>query len=151
MRTAENPVLYKNGDDIPRDVLLNFLKTCDKMMSATYNIDEIVMDSIEKDLALNMAAVEFQRDVLENNFQIEKDYGCRYLSMIPMKHEGDNEMIEAAKSFMYTALVSYNSALKHRSHKYRADPSLKPKPNTPLPKKAILEFFEGCNALSKFD
>lgn len=144
-------MLYKEGDDIPRDVLFNFLTTCDKMMTTNYNVEEIVMDSIEKGLGLNMAAVEFQRDVLENNFQIEKNFGCRYLSMIPMKHEGDEELIDAAKGFMFTALVSYTSAMKVRSHKYRADPSLKPKAGVPLPKKAILEFFEGCNALSKLN
>ena len=101
------------------------------------------------DIGLNQAAIRFQRDVLENNFQIEKDFGCKYLSMIPVKHEGDDELINYAKEFMFTAMRSYMNALRARSFRYKSTPHLKPKATLPLTRTTILEFFEGCNALSE--
>lgn len=148
IRVAVLPVKYSE-DSIPRDVLLNYLQTCIKMMLNASNIEEIVEDTFAKNIGLNQAAIDFQRDVLENNFQIEKNFGCKYLSTIPQKHEGDVELIEAAKEFMFTAMRSFLNCLKLRSAKYRANSSLKPSAGTPMSKQNILEFFEGCNATSK--
>ncbi len=142
------PIKYTE-DSIPREVLLNFLQTCVKMMLDTTNIDEIVEDTFVRKIGLNQSAIDFQRDALENNFQIEKNFGCKYLSQIPIKHEGDVELIEAAKEFMFTAMRSYINALRARCNRYKASPSLKPKDKVPLDRNTILEFFEGCNALSE--
>ncbi len=119
------------------------------MMLDTTNIDEIVEDTFARNIGMNQSAIDFQRDTLENNFQIEKNFGCKYLSLIPVKHEGDVELIEAAKEFMFTAMRSYVNALRARSFRYKSSPTLKPKDKTPLSRNTILEFFEGCNALSK--
>ncbi len=150
LKETNQPVLYTSETDaIPRDVLLDFLKSCVKMMLDTVNINEIVEDTFERKIGMNQSAIDFQRDVLQNNFQIEKDFGCKYLSMIPMKHEGDVELIESAKEFMFTAMRSYLNALRARSSRYKSSAALKPKAGTPMSRTTILEFFEGCNALSK--
>lgn len=120
-----------------------------KMMLSKSNVNEIVEDTFAKNIGLNQAAIDFQRDVLENNFQIEKDFGCKYLSLVPAKHEGDVELIEAAKEFMFTAMRSYLNALKARHAKYKSNPSLRPAPGTKMNKNNILEFFEGCNSTSE--
>ena len=69
---------------------------------------------------------------LEFNFQIERNYGCRYLSMIPIKHSDDTgiqslsyiitfyllELINTGKDFMYYCMKSYLNSLKYRKEKY---------------------------------
>lgn len=113
------------------------------------NIREMIDQSISKNIGLHLVAVEFQRDVLENNFQIEKNFGCTTLSLIPEKYPGDTELLDAAKAFMLACLRSFVDTLKLRSKLYKKDVIPGPSPNTPMTRQAILEFFEGCNAYSK--
>lgn len=134
---------------VPRDVLLDFLTTCVRMLLEEYNIVEIIQDSFETKQGLHLAAVEFQRDVLEHNFGIERNFGCKYLAMLAVHHPDDGEVIEAAKNFMFTCMRSYVNALKHRNKMYRKGLLTRPAENEPMNRSAILEFFEGCNALSK--
>jgi hypothetical protein len=114
------------------------------MMLHDENIDEIIADSFIRRDGLQNAAVEFQRDVLENNFQIERGFGCKYLSQLESRHENDAELIEAGKDFMYTAMKSYLKALKARKAKH-----YKVINTVPMNRVQILEFFEGCNAMSE--
>lgn len=134
---------------IPRDLLLDFLTTCVKMLLEEYNIVEIINDSVESRNGLHLAAVEFQRDVLEHNFGIERNFGCKYLAMLAVHHPDDSVIIEAAKTFMFTCMRSYVNALKYRNKMYKKGLLTRPAENSAMNRSAILEFFEGCNALSK--
>mmetsp|Transcript_10870 Transcript_10870/g.14956 ORF Transcript_10870/g.14956 Transcript_10870/m.14956 type:complete len:538 (-) Transcript_10870:240-1853(-) len=141
-RVRGKPILYTAElGTVPRDVLLDYLHTCSKMMLEEANIDEIVADSFDKKTGLQNAAIDFQRDVLENNYQVERNFGCHYLSQMQTKHGEDTELIDAGKGFMYTAMKSYLLALKARKDKY-----FKTLSQVPLNRIQILEFFEGCNA-----
>lgn len=109
------------------------------------NVAEIVEASVTKNIGLYIAAIDFQRDVLEHNFQIERNYGCKYLALIPENHGSDVALLEAAKGFMLTAMKSYLLQLQ-----YRKDHYIKDQVNLqPMNRIQILEFFEGCNSLSK--
>ena len=143
------PVLYTTaGETIPRDVLYAYLTTCRKMMLSETCVNLIVDVSIENKVALPLAAMGFQRDVLEFNFQIERNFGCQYLSIVSQKHPQDAQLLDAAKSFMFTAMRSYLIALKLRKKRYDANPSLGPRGKR-FDRGDMLEFFEGCNCLSK--
>lgn len=79
-------ILYSEAaDTIPREVLLDFLTTCSEMMLDETNMREIINESVEEKVGLDQAAVEFQRDVLEYNFRIERNFGCRYLSSLGVR------------------------------------------------------------------
>lgn len=134
---------------MPRDVLMGFLNGCVEMMLDEGNINEMINEAKRKNMGLHDVAVHFQRDVMEFNHQIERDFGCRYLATIPDNHPGDTELIEATKTFMFTALKSYLKALHQRSRRYKSGELPAPDPNAPMSKITILEFMEGCNALSK--
>jgi hypothetical protein len=115
------------------------------------NVTEIIKISVDSNVGLHLAAVEFQRDVLENNFGIDRNFGCKYLSMLAVHYPDDGEVIEAAKTFMLTCMKSYVSQLKARSKMFKKGQLKKPGENESMSKNAILEFFEGCNALSKHE
>jgi hypothetical protein len=145
LKAGVKPILYKESSSaIPRDVLLSYLRTCGRMILDEDNIREIVEESISKKIGLQNSEIEFQRDALEYNFQIERNYGCKYLSMIPMKHGNDAELINAAKDFMFVAMRSYLNCLKYRKEKYFGNE----KSTKMMTKIQVLEFFEGSNALS---
>lgn len=145
IRVGTLPILYSSDQNpVPREVLISYLQICKKMMLDPVNVDEIVRDSIEQQIGLQSAAINFQRDVLQHNFQIEKAYGCRELSMIPMNHAKDEELVTVAREFMMTAMRSYLMAIDTRKEKY-----ITTKSSVKMTKIQILEFFEACNALSK--
>lgn len=110
------------------------------------NLREIIRDSEEKRVGLHMSAIEFQRDILEFNYGIERNFGVRYLSALPMRHGDDGELLDAAKNFMYAAMQSYVEGLKLRK-RLRGD-TLR-SAGLPMTRMDIMEFLEGCNALSK--
>jgi hypothetical protein len=152
LRTPNDlPLLYtgKDGQDIPRDALLRFLTLCVEMMMDPAHIKSIVLKSTKQPAGLHIAAIEFQRDVLEYNCQIERSYGCKYLSLLGQKFPDDAELIEAAKTFMFTCMRCYLKCLKLRSKLYKSRVLESPSANQSMTRKCILEFFEGCNALSK--
>jgi hypothetical protein len=128
--------------------LLRFLTDASKILLHDTNIRNIVDRSVDKKLALNEAAVDFQRDVLEYNYQIERDHGCRSLSIIQNKYSGDDEILDAAHIFMQSCLRSYINQLKLRAKLYKKGTLIGPNPNESMSRKTILEFFEACNAYS---
>lgn len=119
------------------------------MLLEEYNMVEIINDSVESKQGLHLAAVEFQRDVLEFNFGIERNFGCKYLAMLAIHHPDDLEVIDAAKTFMFTCMRSYVNTLKYRSKMYKTGAIPRPGENEGMSRASMLEFFEGCNALSK--
>ena len=120
-------------------------------MLDTHNLDLIIDRTLASNgkCPLHVSAMEFQRDSLEYNFGIERDFGCKYMSDIPQNFPDDIEMQEGAKSFMFTAMRSYVNVLRRRKERYDEDPSIAPD-GREFGRSDMLEFFEGCNALSKW-
>lgn len=146
------PILYSatlTSGGMPRDVILAFLRGCVDMMLDEKNLNDMINDSVRKNIGLHEGAVHFQRDVMEYNYQIEREFGCRYLALIPQNHPDDTELLEATKAFMFSALRSYVNNLHLRSRRYKSGNLQPPHPNMPMSRTSILEFLEGCNALSK--
>jgi hypothetical protein len=119
------------------------------MLEVESNISEMIHDCSENGVGLHMAAVDFQRDVLEYNFGIERNFGCKYLSMLSVNHPDDQELLDAAKDFMFSCLKNFIGALKLRAKMYKKGQLEKPRENESMSRNSILEFFEACCALSK--
>lgn len=144
-------ILYNESTgDIPRIVMFDFLKDATKIMTHESTVREIIDRSIATKLPLHEASVDFQRDLLEWNYQIERNFGCKSLSLIQNRFGDDNEMIEAAYGFMFACLRGYINQLKARSKLYKKGVVVAPNPNESMSRTTIMEFFEGCNALSKY-
>eukprot|EP01038_Epipyxis_sp_PR26KG_P009488 gene9488-12781_t len=141
---GSKPIIYTiDNTAIPRTLLLDYFSTISQMLLEPENMMEIINDSIKQNIGLHVSAVNFQKDVMQNNFQIEKEFGCQYLSMIPMKHSEDLEVILGAKDFMFTAMKAYVATVRLRKERvYKS----KMFDGTPMSRTAILEFFEACNA-----
>jgi len=144
---GEKPIIYSAADSqIPREKLMGFLTTCAKMLFEESNMIEIIKESNSLNIGLHEMATKFQCDVLEYNYQIERVYGCKYLSMIPNMHAEDTELVEAMKSFMLAAMKGYVNTVHLRYDLYQRGEIKAPNPTLPLTRKTILEFFEACNA-----
>ena len=74
------------------------------------NIRMVIAISEKSELGLHMSLTEFQRQVMENNFFIEKQFGCVYMSNIPSTYPEDTILHAAAKRFMYMCMRSYVNA-----------------------------------------
>lgn len=146
---TEREILYNSSDnkDIPRDVILSYFRDCSEMILSLTNIDTIIGESVSNTLPLHVAAMEYQRGVLLNNFGIEKDYGCRFLSSVTSIFPDDEEVATAALGFMYAALRSFVKAVRRRATTVYASSRLRT--DGGMERGTILEFFEACNALSK--
>jgi hypothetical protein len=129
---------------------MNFLRTSVEMMMDDGNIEYMIIEGFQKGIGLMDIAVQFQRDMLEFNFQIERDFGCRFLAQINTTFPKDEEVLSATKRFMYTALESYLKGLKLRHAMYESGRLSAPDPSKKMSKVTILEFFEACCALSKY-
>lgn len=134
---------------IPRDVLMEFLQTAVKMLLDEGNQREMVLEAAAKGQGLDRIAVEFQRDILEYNFHIEKGFGCKYLSLLGERFPDDEDLLATASAFMFTCQASYVDCLRLRSRMYSKGEVPAPDPTGVMGRTAILEFFEGCTALSK--
>ena len=92
---------------------------------------------------LHLVCMEFQRDEMEYRYGIERDFGSRYLGMIPMNHSDDEELNDVASKFVLNSMYLYIGALKARyqmnGEKQRKSPKMSAM--------EMSEFFEGCNAL----
>jgi hypothetical protein len=128
---------------ISHETVVNYLSIGGKILLEEYSIHEIIEISKDRNIALHVAAIDFQRDILEYNYQIKRNFGCQYLAMLPRTHESDEELVELPKEFMLTAMKSYVACLK-RQYSERGFINR----TIPMTKTDILEFFEGCNALS---
>ena len=151
-KPGELPILYaadKEGGAIPREVLLNFLNTMCEMMLDEGNINQNINEGQQKNMGLQDVAVHFQRDVMEYNFQIERNFGCRYLASVPEHYPGDTEVIETTQKFMFHAIRSYLNSLHQRSRRYKNGSLQPPNPHQKMSKLTIMEFLEGCNVLSE--
>ncbi len=138
-------VLYKNevGSELTRDIILRYLLEIPSIITEPYNIDEIVEDSVNSGKPLHLTAMEFQRDILEFNYQIERNYGCDYMSRIPNEFKNDTELNIAARDFMMAAMKSFTKAIDVRKAKYIGN---KLKTSGGMTRDTILEFLEACNA-----
>jgi hypothetical protein len=127
---------------VPRDLVLRFFRECATMMETRANVEEIVDISWKTSTPLHVAAMEFQKDVMEFNFQIERQFGCQYIAVL--NNSDDEDIVEAASDFMFTCLKCYLSCLRMRAKKY-----FKGQRRTTggMAKATVMEFFEGCNAL----
>ena len=102
---------------------------------------------------------------MEKEWNIESDFGCAYLSQLATHYPHDKEMINAAKKFMFMAMRSYVSTLRHSlplrprpligSSEYIATHPLCSLENSAagaassyLDKVHFHKFLEGCNALA---
>lgn len=128
---------------------MEYFTVCASMLMDERNIREIINDGISKNVGLHQASIEFQRDVLEYNFQIERNYGCQFLGSIPQHHPDDTELIKGAQGFMLGCMLGYLKAIKVRARLYKTGAVQGPLPNQSMTRTAVLEFFEACNALSK--
>eukprot|EP01041_Mallomonas_annulata_P008209 gene8209-16883_t len=136
-------IIYnQKNPQIPRDLILRFLDECGREIMNKENIRDIIDKQAQSKKPLNEMLTEFQRDVLEFKFQIDRDYGCQYLGMIPKTFVDDLEMLNAAKRFMFICMRSYVDALKLRHELFPSE-----RITNKITRNEILEFFEGCNAL----
>ena len=100
-----------------RDVYYNFFSTCSNMLNENQHIESIVNQSMKANIDLSKISVNFQTDVMEKMFQIEKKFGCSYMVRIPHVYKTDNLMINAVKTFTYATIKCYYNALKLRFQK----------------------------------
>ena len=148
---GSKPILYGPGgpdtEDVklPREIILDYFRDCSALMLDPATLALIVSMGESKGIPLHYAAMEFQRSVMECNFQIEPNFGCSFLSRIPQFYPSDSELMNAAKDFMFTALRSYIEVVRHRSRHFGPLRS-----SGGLNRSHMMEFFEVCNAKSEF-
>lgn len=109
------PIVYSDEKQVPKELLLEFFKAGSKMLMSEQNIREIVNESGANNVPLYIQSMNFQKDVLERNFQIEREYGCKQLSLVSMYHPDDDELKDAAVDFMLSAMESYMEQVKYRA------------------------------------
>jgi hypothetical protein len=102
-KADSRPILYGASEDekmepgaVPRDVISAFLTECSELIQQDEVITALVDASATKQLPLDGAAMEFQRDVMEFNHGIQRDFGCKYLSQLPNFFPDDKELIDLA-------------------------------------------------------
>ena len=129
---------------VPRNVLLDYLNTCTAMLLNEDNLRMCVEISLGG-TGLHETLMEFQKQVMENNFFIERSFGCKYMSMIPKNHPDDTELHASAKRFMFICMRAYTKAIKLRlKENYEGK---EPISSGDLERHQMVEFFETCNAL----
>ena len=127
---------------VPRELVLRFFRECSLMMETRANVEEIVDVSWKTSTPLHAAAMEFQKDVMEFNFQIERQFGCQYIAVL--NNSDDEDIVEAASDFMFTCLKCYLACLRLRAKKYYKGQR---RATGGMARATVMEFFEGCNAL----
>jgi hypothetical protein len=109
------------------------------------NMEAMIVERAKNTRGLEQIASEFQRDVLENNFQVERNFGCRHMSSLPLTAKDDAELLDAGLEFVRSCQRGYIELLK-----YRANKNGNPKRTSGVMSRTdMTEFFEGCNATSK--
>ena len=145
-------VIYNEGTEVPRDVMIKFLEEVNQKMRDSLTAEDLVrqwMDDRDKVGApgLHLVCMEFQRDEMEYRYGIERNFGSRYLGMIPMNHASDTELNEIASKFVLNSMYLYIGALKAR---YKMNGEVQRK-SRKMDAMEMSEFFEGCNALMALD
>lgn len=141
------PVIYGISSDPqlpPREHILAYFQDCSALMMDESSLQNIIRNSEVGKLPLHYAAMEFQRSVMELNFQMEPNFGCGYLSKLPNLFPSDEEMLSAAQDFMFTALRSYLECVRLRGSRHKSLSG-----SSGFTRVNILEFFEACNSKSE--
>ena len=153
MKAREQPIVYTNDKAVTEEVLLTFFKNCSIMLMDMENIKIIVDESEASKVPLFITSMEYQKDVLERNFQVEREYGVKQMGLVSKNYPDNTELINAASNFMLVAMESYVEQLKYRAaerfKRIRKDTGKDAVLRTGggLSKTDFLEFLEGCNAL----
>lgn len=131
-----------NSTFLPKEEMMQFWIACSMMLLSDEGIHRIVTDAAKNNNALHAQAIEFQRDVMEFNFGIERVWGCNQIGKVHMNYPNDTALHMGAGSFMRVAMYSFVEQLKYRQKLA----------NMPLRSTGglsytnLMEFFEGCNA-----
>ena len=153
MKAGEQPILYTSEKNVTEEVLLAFFKNCSIMLMDLENIKIIVNESESSQVPLFMTSMEYQKDVLERNFQVEREYGVKEMGLVSKNYPTNTELIDAASNFMLVAMKSYVEQLKYRAAKrfkriqQNTGNAAALRSGGGLSKTDFLEFLEGCNAL----
>lgn len=140
------PLIYSaSNPNIPRDHILNFFRHMIDILSLESTWDDLLTRSENENIALDMANVTLQTDVMENKFQIEKQFGCKYLAQLPELNRSDTELIEMGKQFTYATIEAFVNAIRYRKRKL----GLGLRTSGGMSRNTLFEFFEMCNGLSK--
>lgn len=141
--TARVELIYTaDGKTIPRDVILGFLTDCTAKLMEKDVMEKMAEKHVTTNTSLYEITIEYQRDVMENSWGIERSFGCQYLSRVTQHFPDDQEIFNAAKRFMFIAMRSYVNGIKHI-------PKIRTKPLQTygkLSESTVYEFFESCNA-----
>lgn len=132
--------------EVPREVMMDFFTGCIAMLMDDDNVEEMLAEAASTGKGLQLVCAEFQRDVMERNYQIEKNFGCRYMSSLPQQYPDDQELLKAGVDFTKACQDAYIYALKYRANKL----GNVRRTTGGMSRTIILEFFEGCNARSTF-
>jgi hypothetical protein len=146
-KTFEKKVDIKfreGGAGIPRDNLIEFLVGCSEKMGQVENIVSAVEKSKVSGVPLHQVSMEFQRDIMEYDYGIERNYGCRYLAKVPQSFPGDKELIAHGKEFIFACMNFFLNCIEERAKIFEGKPL---KTSGTMPIESIHEFFEACNAL----
>jgi hypothetical protein len=109
------------------------------------NMLEMIEERARGSRGLEQIASEFQRDVLEQNFQIERNFGCRHMSSLSVTAKDDTELLDAGLEFVRSCQRGYIELLRLRDRR-----NGHPRRTTGVMTRTdMTEFFEGCNAFSK--
>ncbi len=65
-----------------KELISDFFTSCCKHLVEEEVVKAIITESTTKNIPLHIAAMEYQRDILEFNYGIERDFGCKYLSRV---------------------------------------------------------------------
>ena len=125
---------------VPRTIIMKYFKECIEMMEHPTIVAQIVEQSWITKLPLHLVSMQFQRDFMENNYQIEKNFGCKHISMLPATNPEDTELISGASEFMFSALKCFIYCLKLRAKLYYSG---KKRSSGGMSRESMMEFFEG--------
>jgi hypothetical protein len=107
---AAEGALQTEGE-LSRDFVLRFCKEAVAMLMAPESIDLLVAAEAQREAP--SLSVCWQREMLEH-LGVEQDYGCRALSNVPRRFEGDAEVLRAFKGFQTGCVVSLKKAAGER-------------------------------------
>ncbi len=116
------------------------------MLNDDKYLESILNQSLITNVDLSRCSVIFQTTVMENMFQIEKGFGCKCMGTLEDQYGSDETMLKAGKAFTYATIKCFVRLLRLRSQRNGA----KLRRTGGMTKTMFLEFFEACNALSKY-
>jgi hypothetical protein len=136
-----------DGEPLPLEEMMSFWVACSFMLLSEEGIQRIVTDSAKFDRPLHLQAIEYQRDIMEYNFGIERVWGCYQIGKIQQTYPDATASHQGAGNFMRVAMYSFVEQLKCR-RRMAGGPL---RSSGGLTRHNLLEFFEGCNAAMSLD